>query len=314
MSKTAVNVLVLGSLGIEQIHTSSRVSPKVTGGTAFYGAEALLKAGGMLPFIVSAIGSDLDIEQVTKAFSGSVDLRGITKYYNLPSFFWQAKYSEGFGSCETLTLENRLYRDFSPNLEALSDVISDISYAYLGGFTPRIQLDCCIHAKNAFVLTETLLYWIQQDRDAVLTAFAHSDAVVVTEHEFAELWQQELVPPCPHEAAKEIVNDLGLDFLIVTFAERGAQVFEKNRSFYVPAVECVPVDVTGAGNVFGGGLVGYLGRFGRYDPCHLLDAAVFGTILASSQVRGFGSEGLRALDTREVLQQQMQLSTLVVRT
>jgi dTMP kinase len=50
----------------------------------------------------------------------------------MPSFYWEAAYSEGFRTAKTLKLENRLYDDYEPDWSALTDILADVSYCYLG--------------------------------------------------------------------------------------------------------------------------------------------------------------------------------------
>jgi sugar/nucleoside kinase (ribokinase family) len=298
---------VLGSLGREAIVAPQGKGTGGTyaGGTAYYGAEALLKIGGITPVILSAIGNDLDVAWVRRSFAGPVNLDWLHKNDAYTSFYWQGLYEDGTSAPITVTLDNEVCATYKPDFDALRVLGTPGGYAYLGGFDPNIQLRCASCLSPSFVLTETLSYWIDKDRAAVLSAFEKSAAVVLTEDEYFKLRRTRLTPRLHNVDAAALLATLGLEFIVVTFAERGAQVFVSDGSFYVPAVTTVALDPTGAGNVFGGGLVGYLAKFGKFDTSRLAEAAAFGTVLAAAQVRDFGSRGLRAADSR-IIERQHQ--------
>ena len=67
----------------------------------------------------------------------------------------------------------------------------------------------------------------------------------------------------------------------------------RDEYFSCPAypIETV-VDPTGAGDTFAGGFVGALARMGRINDRNLRRAVVYGCVLASFTVEGFGVTGL----------------------
>jgi hypothetical protein len=118
--------------------------------------------------------------------------------------------------------------------------------------------------------------------------------------EFCALWQIDAPPRTPYERVAGIVERCGLDFLVITFAERGSQAFDNQGTFMVPALSCETVDSTGAGNAFSGGIIARLSRPGRYDRGRLLDAVALGTVLAGLQVRDFSNTAMRAASSSEI--------------
>jgi cytidine kinase len=297
---TMEDILILGTVGRERIHSFGTTSPVVFGGTAFYAAEAILRAGAIRPLLVSVLGNDLSSAELIDQFSGPINTYSLQRNANLPSFFWEARYDHSFEQSTTIALENRLIDEFSPDWPDLGNQFPDIQFCYLAAFDPRVQLACSRHFAECVVVSETLHYWIKRDRQGVLDLAAQSNGFVVTEREFRALWNFDAPPYTPHERVAGLVEQCGLDFLVVTFADRGSQVFDTEGTFMVPALSCETIDSTGAGNAFSGGIVGHLAQCGKYDREQLLDAVSLGTGLASLQVRDFSNRALRRASSSEI--------------
>ncbi len=293
------DILILGSVGHEKVHSFGTTSEVVFGGTAYYATEAVLRAGGMRPLLVSALGNDISLTELANQFSGPINTGGIQENRFLPSFYWEARYDTSFEENTTITLENRVINEFVPDWAALAKRFSSIRFCYLAAFDPQIQLACSRHFAKSFVVSETLQYWIERDRQGVLDLAKNSNGFVVTEREFRALWDFSVPLFTPHQRVAEIIEDFGLEFLIVTFADRGSQVFDTEGSFVVPALISETLDATGAGNAFSGGIVGHLARCGEYNREQLQYAVALGTGLASLQVRDFSNRVLRTASSTE---------------
>ncbi|MGW1728146.1 PfkB family carbohydrate kinase [Streptomyces sp. NPDC002306] len=304
---TMEDILVLGTVGRERVHSFGRISPVLFGGTAYHATEAILKAGAARPLLVSVLGNDLTPTELTGQFSGLVNTYGLTSHADLPSFYWEARYDHSFEDSTTITLENRLLDEFAPDWTALKDLFPDIRLCYLAAFDPKTQLGCARHFAACFVISETLEYWIGRDRQGVLDLAANSNGFVVTEREFRSLWHFDATPGMPHGRVAGILEQCDLEFLIVTFADRGSQVFDTGGTFVVPALKCATVDSTGAGNAFCGGIVAHLAQCDTYDRATLPDAVTLGTVLAGLQVRDFSNRALRTASSSQIEALRMEV-------
>lgn len=294
------DVLILGTIGRERVHSFGTTSPVVFGGTAYYATEAVLRSGAKRPLLVSVLGNDLSDTELIDKLSGPINTFALQRNESLPSFYWEARYDHSFDESTTIALENRLIDDFAPDWAALRNRFPGIRHCYLAAFDPQVQLACSRHFANCFVVSETLQYWIERDRQGVLDLAENSNGFVVTEREFRALWDFAAPPYTPHERVAGILKQYGLAFLIITFADRGSQVFDAKGTFVVPAVRCDTINSTGAGNAFSGGIVGHLACCGEYDRERLRDAVALGTGLASLQVRDFSNRLLRAASVSEI--------------
>ena len=305
------DILILGTVGRERVHSFGRTSEIVFGGTGFYAAEAMLKIPAANPLLVSVLGNDLPADVLIEQFSRAVDTRGLQWNDELPSFFWEAEYAHSFEESNTLVLENRLIHQFRPDWAGLRKGFPDLRFCYLAAFAPDVQVACCEHFADAFTLSETLEYWINRDRERVLDAARHSNGFVVTESEFCAQLGDEPVRRIGVDLKVPECAELGLDFLIVTFADRGSQVFDEAGTFFVPALPVLTVDSTGAGNAFSGGLVAQLARSGRRSRLDLLDAVAFGTALAGFQVQEFSNHALRHASAATIAERYRQVSNSI---
>lgn len=294
------DILILGTIGRERVHSFGTTSAVVFGGTAYYATEAILRAGGTRPLLVSALGNDLSVAELINQFSEPINTYALQLNANLPSFFWEARYDNSFEESTTIALENRLIDDFVPDWAALGDRFPRIRFCYLAAFDPQVQLACSRHFATSFIVSETLQYWIERDRQGVLDLVESSNGFIVTEREFRALWNFDAHPYTPYVRVGGIIEQCGLDFLIITFADRGSQVFDAEGTFVVPALSCKTIDSTGAGNAFSGGIVGHLAHHAVYDRARLHDAVALGTGLASLQVQDFSNRALRSASSDEI--------------
>ena len=306
------NVLVLGTVGREKVESLGRVSPIVFGGTAFYATEALLRAGVAEPLLVSALGYDLTVAELIKEFSRGVLSEGLQRIEHLPSFYWEARYEGSLEASTTVVLENRLIDEFTPPWAELRNQFPGVQYCYLAAFDPGVQLSCTDHFQDAFIVSETLEYWIGRDREGVLEIASRSDGLVLTEYEFQSLWRRDVLPYLSHGEVAPLLHELDLEFLIVTFADRGSQVFEVSETFFVPAIECVALDSTGAGNAYSGGLTGHLALGGSYDRSRLVDAVALATTLGGIQVQDFGNSAFQRYSSAQIARLQREVKESIM--
>jgi len=225
----------------------------------------------------------------------------------LPSFYWEASYERDFENSVTLTLENRLIDEFRPNFGAIRAEFPMVKSCYLAAFDPRVQLECCKQFSDVLIVSETLDYWIGRDRGGVFDVARHSNGFIVAAREFHELWGFEAQPQMSFRRFADVLESTGLDFLIITFADRGSQVVHPEGTFFVPAQRCVAVDATGAGNAYAGGVVGHLTQARIRDQAQLLDATALGTALAALQVQDFGNRVLREATSDDILALQREV-------
>jgi sugar/nucleoside kinase (ribokinase family) len=95
---------------------------------------------------------------------------------------------------------------------------------------------------------------------------------------------------------------LGPETVVIKQGEHGAFLQSADMYFVCPAYPTENlVDPTGAGDTFAGGFFGALARMGRVTELNLRRAVVYGVVIASFTVEGFGVTGLMRVEREEVL-------------
>ena len=94
---------------------------------------------------------------------------------------------------------------------------------------------------------------------------------------------------------------MGPRIVVIKKGEHGVYVYGGDFEFGYPAYPVMKVvDPTGAGDTFAGGLFGYLAKTRKTDQKTLRKAVVYGTVLASFNVEGFGMGRTAPLSMKEV--------------
>jgi sugar/nucleoside kinase (ribokinase family) len=143
---------------------------------------------------------------------------------------------------------------------------------------------------------DTMNFWIQGRREALLRVLAEVDVLLVNDGEARQLVKE----PNLIKAAREILK-LGPRTVVVKRGEYGAVMVSNGQFFFVPAYPLESVfDPTGAGDAFAGGFMGYIAAHGVIDQATVRRAIVYGSVMASFTVEDFSLNRLARLSTAEV--------------
>ena len=147
---------------------------------------------------------------------------------------------------------------------------------------------------------DSMNLWIDTQRDALIDAIRTVDAVLLNDAEVRSLTGD----PNTVRAARKL-RELGPRFVVVKRGEYGAALFGEEGFFGMPGypLETV-VDPTGAGDSFAGGFFGYLEGHGdgELSQAVLRRAMAVGSVMASFNVEGFGTERVQALTDADIRQ------------
>jgi sugar/nucleoside kinase (ribokinase family) len=286
-----MSLLVVGSVALDSVETPFGRADDVIGGSAtFFSAAASLfcEVG-----LVGVVGGDFPLEELGFLAERGVDLSGLEQREG-ESFRWAGVYSYDLNSRETLETRLGVFADFQPRIP---ERFRDAEWVFLGNIDPELQLDVLkqVHAPK-FVACDTMNYWIEGKRDALLKLLPHVTALLVNDGEARELSGDHNLL----RAARWIQRQ-GPSVVIVKKGEHGAILFTPDTIFFVPGFPLEEVfDPTGAGDAFAGGFVGYLARAGAFGPEELRRAMVYGSALGSFAVERFSVDRLRALSAAEI--------------
>ena len=87
--------------------------------------------------------------------------------------------------------------------------------------------------------------------------------------------------------------DFGTKYVIIKKGEHGSLLFFEDQIFSSAAVSLENVvDPTGAGDSFAGAMMGYLTSKKKTDLASIKKSVVFGNVMGSFAVEGYGTDGL----------------------
>lgn len=284
-------IAVVGSLGLDTIHTPAGRVENVLGGSAAYFS---LAARHFLPVsLVAVVGTDFPHEARRVLEHPGVDLAGL-EVREGRTFRWEGIYTADMNSRETIRTELNVFEHFRPRLDDRTRGLRNI---FLANIDPVLQAEVLNQLESPrLVLCDTMNFWIRHKRADLLKILKRVHILIINEEEARELTEQTVT----HKAARAIL-DLGPQMVVVKLGEHGAFLQTANLRFTCPAVPIENVvDPTGAGDSFAGGLVGSLAASGDLSDAALRRAMAYGSVLASFTVQAFGLERLRTVRDDEI--------------
>lgn len=275
-------VLVVGSVALDTVETPFGRRDAILGGAATHFS---LSAHHFVPVrLVGVVGRDFPADFTEKFRARGIDIEGL-QVQDGRTFRWHGRYEGTMDCAETVGIELNVFGAFRP---AVPPRFRDSRFVHLGTADPEAQAHVLGQiAAPEFVMLDTIEFWIRQKREPIFRLLPRVHALCVN-HEEALLLSEET------NLARAVrrLTAAGLRTLIVKRAEHGATVMTREFQFSVPAFPTEDVvDPTGAGDAFAGGVLGFLAANGA-GADQIRRALVYGSVMGSFAVEGFGTEGL----------------------
>ncbi len=286
-----MSLLVVGSVALDSIFTPFGETADALGGSAVFFSVA----GSILhPVrVVGVVGRDYPVHELDRLAARGIDWSGVERADG-ESFRWKGKYSYDLQSRETLETRLGVFAHFQPKLP---DAFRDAQYLFLGNIDPELQLGVLEQVPNAkLVACDTMNYWIQGKRDALMALLKRVDILLVNDGEARELSGDWNI----HRAGRWILQN-GPKRVVIKQGEYGALLMSEGRTFFTPAFPLEEVfDPTGAGDAFAGGFMGYLARHGTLNDEEFRRAMIYGSVMGSFAVSQFGINGFNDVTSAQV--------------
>jgi sugar/nucleoside kinase (ribokinase family) len=298
-------ITVVGSIAYDSVKTPFGERERMLGGAAVHFALAAAFFDEVR--VVGPVGEDFREEDMAVMRERGIDVSDVERIAGGSTFFWRGEYGWDLNTRETLDTRLGVFEGFSPKLSEHSRS-SDV--LFLANIQPELQLDVRAQLPGAsFAALDSMNFWIETARDALVQAIASVDCVVLNDAEVRQLTGK----PNLVAAARELLAwtpdasaGRGPSVVVAKQGEYGAALVTRDGFFALPAypLETV-IDPTGAGDTFAGGLVGYIAANGGGDGTplgeELLRAAMaHATVLASFNVEQFGTDRIRRLTREEI--------------
>ena len=151
------HVVVIGTVGIDDIATPQDQVVGVLGGSATYASLASrLFAQSTLS---SVVGTDFPSEHEALLQDRSINLSCL-EHAEGKTFRWGGRYESNMNIRETTFVDLNVLSDFNPTL---TDDARTNSFVFLGNTDPAIQLQVLDQVRNPrFVLADSMDLWIQR--------------------------------------------------------------------------------------------------------------------------------------------------------
>jgi len=296
-----MSITVVGSVAYDSIETPAGRRERCLGGAATHFS---LAASFFTPVrVIAVVGEDFGPEQEAVFLEHNIDTRGIERAVG-KSFFWEGSYLENLNEAKTHATELNVFASFEPKIP---DAYRDSEFLFLANIDPVLQR----RVREAMpqvklVAGDTMNYWIQGHRPALLEVLKGLDLLLINDTEARMLAATNNLV----QAARAIMA-LGPNSLVIKHGEYGATLFhntgpkgERAELFRAPAMPLEEVvDPTGAGDSFAGGFFGYLASVagkGELTPGDYRRAIFYGSVMGSFAVERFGTERIAQLTRGEI--------------
>jgi sugar/nucleoside kinase (ribokinase family) len=296
---TAPDLVVVGTLALDDLETPSGRRSEVLGGSAVYFSVAAAHFARVA--VVGVVGGDFPTRHLEALDSRGIDLTGVRADREGRTFRWSGRYDASLEQATTLATHLNVLADFDPRLP---EPLRRAPFVFLANTDPRVQASVLDQLQGPrLVVADTMNLWIREARAGLLAVLARVDGLVVNDAEARALaGESNLI------AAGRALRRLGPRFAIVKKGEHGAFLFATDREFALPSYPLDRVvDPTGAGDTFAGGLMGRLAGSGGTTTEEIAGAMHEGTAAASFAVSGFGLEALLRADRGEIEDRASQL-------
>ncbi len=286
-----MSLTVVGSVAFDALETPFGKRDRVLGGAATHFS---LSAGFYTDVnAVGIVGNDFGDEEWSVFERHNINTDDIEVVSDGKTFFWRGKYEYDMNTAHTLDTQLNVFETFDPKL---SENSKNSDLLFLANIVPMIQKDVREQSNAKFVAMDTMNFWIDSMKDAVIETIKVVDCVIINDAEARQLADN----PNVIKAAKSIL-DMGPKAVVIKRGEYGAALFTNETYFAIPAYPLESVfDPTGAGDTFAGGFMGYLASQDAVDEGAMRRAMIFGSVMASFNVEKFGTERVDALTHEEI--------------
>lgn len=292
-----MTILVVGSIALDSVETPHAKAERVLGGSAvfFSGAATLLSNVQ----VVGVVGQDYPLADLDFLRERGADLSGVEQADG-SSFFWAGRYGEDFNTRETLDTQLGVFADFQPRIPQR---FQDAKFVFLGNIAPELQSDVLQQVRApSVVVCDTMNYWIEGSREALLHLLERVDILMVNDSEAKLLADDHNLV-----RASRWIREHGPSMVVIKKGEHGAVLFAEDWSFFAPGYPLEAIfDPTGAGDSFAGGFLGYLAQTVNPTQADYRRAMIYGSVAGSFAVESFSIDRFRELSTDDVLRRVVE--------
>ena len=280
-------ILAVGSIAFDTIHTPNGIREKILGGSSTYFSIASSLYSQIS--LIGVVGDDFNDKnwEVFQKFKINMDSVEVN---NGKTFNWGGKYNSDYSIRDTLFTNLGVFENFKPKVK----IQYNNPILYLGNIQPDLQFDVINKINNPFlVAADSMNLWIDLFPKDVTKLIKNVDIFLLNDEEAVQLTGMNDL-----EKISDLFLSYGPKIVIIKKGSRGSLLAYENNKINVSIVPNTKViDPTGAGDSFAGGVLGYIAKYGLENPHK---AVAHGTAIASYTVSGFGIEKLCTISSDDL--------------
>ncbi|GBR75400.1 sugar kinase [Candidatus Termititenax persephonae] len=280
-------LLLAGTVAYDSLKTPRGERPHILGGSALHAAVAASLLAR--PNLLSVVGGDFERRHLD-FLQKYGDTKGIKIIQDGQTFAWNGFYEQDMREAHTVQTDLNVLLQFDPELPP---EYLDSDFVFLGNIDPVLQAKILAQLPGRkFAAIDTMNYWIAGQKENLGRVIASADLLFINDAELRQLTGEDNLL----RAARSLLGNL--KYVVLKKGEHGALLISAAQVSAVPAMPLAEiVDPTGAGDSFAGGFMGYVVHSATssgvdVDWDTLRAALVYGTMVASFNVQGFGCERL----------------------
>ena len=285
-----VDIVIIGTVALDSIETPFGKVENALGGSATYASVAASYFSK--PGILSIVGKDFPKHHIKFLNGRDIDTKGIV--IGQKTFRWKGYYEFDMNEAKTLKTELNSLESYRVKVP---DSYTNAKYVFLANIDPELQLEVIKKMRNPeLIVMDTMNFWIEHKKDDLLKTIKKSDILILNDAEARELFKT----PNLVKAAKQALK-LVSKAVVIKKGEHGALLFTHKKHFNAPGYPLESIkDPTGCGDSFGGAFISYIAKTKSSEEKNLRKAVVYGSILASYNAEGFGTEKLKSISNKDI--------------
>ncbi len=281
-------IVAFGTMALDTIETPAGGVTRVPGGSAVYFAAA---ASLLRPVaVLGVVGSDYPWSALDGLVARGVDLSGVERREG-PTMTWRARYHADMHGRETLASDRGVAASGAPSVPLAWRGAATL---FLGSTDPELQRSVLDRvAPKGLVVLDTMEHWIRDQRDEVIELAGRCHVLLVNAAEAALLAGEAQAATTDPRTIAHTLLAMGPQWVVVKQGPEGARAFSSSATLQAPAVRGTdPVDPTGAGDAFAGGLAARISGSEHLDAATMADGLLCANVVGALAVEDFGVAAL----------------------
>lgn len=284
-----MDVVIVGSVAIDNITTPFSEMCGIVGGSAVYSAIASAKSART--GIIGVAGYDCFDDIKSYLLRSNVDIQGIEVKDGV-TFRWHGRYFANMNERETLSLDLGVFSEFQPKVP---DAYKETKVLFLANIDPELQQDVLDAVDAQIVALDTMDHWIASKKGHLVDVLQNIDLIFLNDGEARQLTGEHSII----KAGKALLS-MGLRYAVIKKGEHGSIFFGQDRIKIVPAFPLEEVvDPTGAGDSYAGAFLGRWAAYGLRDEA-IEKALMYASAASALCVEGFGVNRLVEASSNDI--------------